>query len=94
MKLAWSRLSFEDRDRIFDYIAQDNPQAAAALDTRIEAQVMRLVLHPEMGRPGRVAGTRELVIAQTAYIAAYRIERDRIRILRILHSAQLWPEGF
>lgn len=94
MRLSWSRLAFEDRTRIFDYIAQDNPAAALALDERIEEQVEGLRQNPELGRSGRVRGTRELVIAQTAYIAVYRLEADRIRILRILHSAQLWPDGF
>jgi len=47
---------------------------------------------PEMGRPGRVDGTRELVIQRTSYIAAYRITGTTVRILRVLHGAQMWPE--
>jgi toxin ParE1/3/4 len=45
-----------------------------------------------MGRKGRIEGTRELVISRTPYIAAYRIVDENIRILRILHGAQQWPE--
>jgi addiction module RelE/StbE family toxin len=51
-----------------------------------------LVQFPEMGRPGRIEGTRELVISRTPYIAAYRILGETVRILRVLHGAQLWPD--
>jgi toxin ParE1/3/4 len=54
--------------------------------------VRRLLEFPESGRPGRVAGTRELVVPHTPFIAAYVVTGDRIRILRILHSAQVWPD--
>ena len=46
----------------------------------------------ESGRPGRVPGTRELVIPRTPYVAAYALTRDCIRILRVLHGAQMWPD--
>jgi addiction module RelE/StbE family toxin len=54
--------------------------------------VKNLRLFPEMGRPGRIEGTRELVISRTPYIAAYRIAGDTVRILRVLHGAQQWPD--
>ena len=47
---------------------------------------------PEMGHPGRIDGTRELVISNTPYIAAYRIADNSVRILRVLHGAQQWPD--
>ena len=81
----------DDRDRIFDFIEQDDPRAAIAVDERIATQVLLLLKFPEGGRPGRVKGTRELIVRRTPYIAAYRVEKDCVRILRILHSAQLWP---
>src|SRR6266478_9540841 len=62
-----------DRDAIFDYIEADSPQAAIIVDNRIRVQVESLVKFPESGRPGRVEGTRELVIQRTPYIAAYRV---------------------
>jgi plasmid stabilization system protein ParE len=40
-----------------------------------------------------VAGTRELVIARTPYIAAYQVQSDRVFILRVLHAAQAWPKA-
>jgi plasmid stabilization system protein ParE len=47
---------------------------------------------PDSGRAGRVAGTRELVIAGTLYIAAYRVGAGTIRILCVLHGARIWPD--
>lgn len=93
MRLEWSPHALEDRDRIFDYIEQNSPQAAADVDQRIREQVASLVKFPESGRPGRVEGTRELAINRTPYIAPYRIRGATVRILRVLHGAQLWPEG-
>lgn len=93
MRLEWSTFSLEDRDRIFDYLMQENPLAAVAVDTRISEQVGILMEYPEAGRPGRIEGTRELVINRTPCIAAYRLMGDTVRVLRILHGAQLWPES-
>ncbi len=92
MRLEWSHSAQADRDAIFDYIEADNPQAAITVDEHIQLQVEGLVRFPESGRPGRVEGTRELVIDRTPYIAAYRVDRGAIRILRVLHGAQRWPD--
>ncbi|WP_211098750.1 type II toxin-antitoxin system RelE/ParE family toxin [Nitrospirillum viridazoti] len=62
------------------------------MDDRIHAAVQGLKAFPEKGRPGRVPPTRELVIPDTPYIAAYHVEKGVILILRVLHTAQLWPE--
>jgi addiction module RelE/StbE family toxin len=91
MRVEWSILAIEDREAIFDYIEQDNPGAAAAVDDRIEQQVEALEQFPEMGRPGRVQNTRELIIQRTPYIAVYSIEGEKVRILRVLHGARQWP---
>ncbi|USX11029.1 type II toxin-antitoxin system RelE/ParE family toxin [Paraburkholderia fungorum] len=92
MRLEWSAFAIEDRDAIFDYIEEDRPRAAVVVDDRIRTQVRQLLQFPETGRPGRIEGTRELVISRTPYIAAYRITGDTVRILRVLHGAQLWPD--
>ncbi|CAN7689197.1 type II toxin-antitoxin system RelE/ParE family toxin [Phyllobacterium sp. LjRoot231] len=92
MKLEWSAFALADRDEIFDYIEQDSPHMAVIVDDRISSQIRRLTQFPESGRRGRIDGTRELVIHQTPYIAAYRISGNTVRILRLLHSAQQWPD--
>ena len=57
----------------------------------IDFSVGQLADHPRLGRPGRVRGTRELVVAGTPYVIAYRIEADAVVILRLLHGKQKWP---
>lgn len=92
MKLTWSAFALSDRDAIFIYIEEDNPSAAVVVDERIATAIRRLVEFPASGRIGRVAGTRELVIGGTPYVAAYALTGTTIRILRILHGAQEWPD--
>jgi toxin ParE1/3/4 len=92
MKLEWSIFAQTDREEIFDYIAADSPRAAVTVDKRIQSQVETLARFPRRGRPGRVEGTRELVVLRTPYIVAYRIIGDTVRILRVLHGARRWPE--
>lgn len=92
MRLEWSIFAMDDRNAIFDYIEADSPQAAVTVDDRIEEQVEWLLQFPQMGRSGRIEGTRELVIQHTPYIVAYRAMGKIIRVLRVLHGAQRWPE--
>ncbi|UPA26750.1 type II toxin-antitoxin system RelE/ParE family toxin [Shinella oryzae] len=93
MKLTWSAFALSDRDAIFTYIEADNPAAAVLIDERIAAGARRLLDFPASGRVGRIAGTRELVISGTPYIAAYTAAETTVRILRVLHGAQEWPEN-
>jgi toxin ParE1/3/4 len=82
VKLVWSAFALSDRDEIYDYIESESPRSAAMMDERIT------------GRVGRVKGTRECVIPRSPYIAAYTVTGEIIRILRVLHGAQLWPDEF
>lgn len=92
MRLVWSAFALADREGIFTYIETDSTRAAVVVDEKITASTRRLLAFPESGRPGRVAGTRELIIAGTPYIAAYAVTESTVRILRVLHGAQIWPE--
>jgi toxin ParE1/3/4 len=91
LKLELSAWAQADRDAIFDYIEADNPRAAVTADRRISDRVKLLGRLPRSGRPGRVEGTRELVITRTPYIVTYRIVGATVRILRVLHSSRRWP---
>ncbi len=73
-----------------DYIAQDNPIAAAELDDQFEAAAELACQHPEFHRAGRVVGTREIVV-HPHYIMIYQLEHKTLTILRVLHTAQRWP---
>lgn len=90
MDLSWTLEAIRDREAIYDYIEVDNPTAALALDELIEEKAGRLVDHPDLGRPGRVSDTRELVAHQN-YVLVYDVMGDMVRILRVLHVARQWP---
>ena len=92
MRLEWSAFALEDRVAIFNYIEAESLRAAIDVDEQISKQLTLLIEHPKRGREGRVAGTRELVIAHTPYLAAYLIRGETIQILRLLHHAQHWPD--
>ncbi|MFZ0686965.1 MAG: type II toxin-antitoxin system RelE/ParE family toxin [Terriglobales bacterium] len=74
-----------------EYIAQDNPAAAARIVVAIENAVENLKRFPALGRPGRVSGTRELVVSGTPYIIPYRVRGDTIELLLVLHASRRWP---
>jgi toxin ParE1/3/4 len=79
---------------IVGYIAEDNPDAAYRMHDEIEQQAEDLARMPEIGRLGRIRGTREWAIAGTPYILPYRVQEQRILILRVLHGARRWPRHF
>ena len=91
MSIRWLPQAQRNRLEQLEYIAQDNPLAAINQDEEIERQINMLLAHPQMGRPGRVAGTRELVISSTPFVVIYRLQEQGIEVLRLLHSAQQWP---
>ena len=91
MKVEWLPVAERDRESQLAYIADRNPWAAIDMGDAIEAAVSRLADFPRSGRPGRVKATRELVVSGTPYIIAYRVEQERVLILRLLHGAQRWP---
>ena len=94
MRVRWLRRALRNLDDNAEYIARDNPDAAARIVERIATSVERLTTHPASGRPGRVPGTRELVIAGTPYIVPYRVRGATVEILRVLPAARKWPESF
>lgn len=90
MRIRWLARAVEDLAHLHAYIAQDNPEAAASETEKVVEAVKRLEDYPASGRPGRVPGTRELVISR--YIVAYRVKEQVIQILRVLHAARKWPD--
>ena len=93
MRLRWTRLADADLESIEQYIGQDSPAAAVRVVLELIEQTETLLpRHPAIGRPGRVLGTRELVIGHLPYIIAYRIRDKDVEILRVLHTSRAWPE--
>jgi addiction module RelE/StbE family toxin len=92
LRLRWTRLAERDLDEIAAYIGQDSPAAAARVVLELIDQAETLLSrHTALGRPGRVLGTRELVIRGLPYILPYRLRDDAIQILRVLHTSRRWP---
>jgi toxin ParE1/3/4 len=93
--IEWTEQAGSQLDQVHEYIALSNSEAVAdRIVMRIVSRVEQLASFPLSGRRGRVPNTRELVIANTPFIAVYTIEKDRIVILAIYHGAQRWPESF
>lgn len=90
MNLIWSPQSIEDRKQIYAFIAEDNPRAADELDELFTYQAKQLPAFPEMGKPGRVAATRELVVHKH-YILVYACTGNTVAILTVLHTARQYP---
>ena len=92
MRVEWTKKALSNLDNAVEYIATDNPTAARKVAQKIWNTTQLLTKQPGLGRPGRVSGTRELVIAGLPYILPY-VENDGIIvILRILHTSMKWPE--
>jgi len=92
VKIRWTGPAIGDLTTLRRYIAEHNPSAATRMAARIKKATSRLAEHPMIGRPGRVPGTRELVIRP--YIAAYKVDGQEVAILRVIHHARVWPAQF
>jgi len=91
MKVRWSPEAATDLTSITQYIRRENAAAALRVARIIYRSAAELDKFPLRGRPGRVNGTRELVISPLPYIVVYRISENFIEIAKVLHGAQRWP---
>jgi toxin ParE1/3/4 len=91
MKVVWSRRAIRDLVYLREYIEKDSEQNAAVVARRILKAVDLDQTAPEMGRPGRILGTRELVVSGTPYVIPYRVRRGRLELIAIFHGRQKWP---
>jgi toxin ParE1/3/4 len=94
VRLKWTRAASRHLDLAEEYIGRDNPDAANDKVFEIIQEVGMLTDHPGLGRPGRVEGTRELVIARSPYVVPYVHQGDTVTVLRVLHGARKWPDRF
>lgn len=92
MNIVWSPNAIGHLADLRAYIARDNPNAAARTAAILLAAVDRLRELPNLGRPGRVSGTRELVVPGTRYVIAYRIRGERLEIIAVFHGRQQWSK--
>jgi addiction module RelE/StbE family toxin len=90
VKLFWTLEARQDRRDTREHIAKENPTAALALDAMFTQKARNLLTHPALGRPGRMAGTRELIVHRN-YFLVYDVSEQAVRILRVLHARRQWP---
>lgn len=92
MRVRWLRKALENLDAEASYIGKDDPAAARLVVSRIMTAVSRLSRQPRLGRPGRVPGTRELVVPRTRYLVPYRVRGNVVEILRVFHVSRRLPQ--
>lgn len=94
MQVIWLRTALRNLDEEATYIAHDSPLAASLVVQRVLTAVALLVEQPGLGRPGRLPGTRELLVPKTRYVVPYRVRGRLVEVLRVFHSsrrpAQRW----
>lgn len=91
MRVKWLRTALANLNTEADYLSRDSPAAASRTVAAIVDAVELLKSYPALGRPGRVPGTRELVVPDTPYIVPYRVRGDAVELLRVFHAARKWP---
>jgi plasmid stabilization system protein ParE len=92
--VVWSARAIGHLADLRTYIAHEHPEAAERIAALLLAAVERLATMPNIGRPGRVARTRELVVPETPYVIPYRVRGERLEIIALFHGRQRWPKRF
>jgi len=92
MRVRWLRKALRNLDDEATYIAADDAAAARLVVNRVLDAVAILAEQPGLGRPGRVPGTRELIVAKTRYIVPYRVRDKTVEILRVFHTSRRLPD--
>jgi toxin ParE1/3/4 len=92
VNIVWSPRAIEHLAHLRAYIARDDPKAANRIASASLEAVERLAELPNLGRPGRVTGTRELVVPGTQYVSPYRVRGDRLEVIAVFHGRQKWPK--
>ena len=91
MKVVWTPAALSGLESAHDYVAEESPGAAASLIKRIDSAVQVLRRHPQIGKQGRVEGTRELIVTGTPFIVVYIIAAGRVEVAALIHGARRWP---
>jgi toxin ParE1/3/4 len=90
--IVWSARAVGHLASLRAYISHDDPAAAAPIANLLVHAVERLAAFPNAGRPGRVPGTRELVVPGARYVVPYRVRGERLEIIGVFHGRQKWPK--
>ncbi|MBK8191308.1 MAG: type II toxin-antitoxin system RelE/ParE family toxin [Vampirovibrionales bacterium] len=90
MKIRWTQGALFNLEQAAAYIAQDNPQAAAAIVTAIWKTVQTLRTFPMMGKPWRLPDVYSVGVARTPYSIRYRLTEEGVEIIRVHHNCRRW----
>lgn len=93
MQIRWTKKALNNLDAAVKYIAKESPTNAQMVAQKIWNSMQLLTTQPGLGRPGRIDGTRELIIGGLPYIVPYLEQEGVIVILRIMHTSMKWPES-
>ncbi|MGD0570426.1 MAG: type II toxin-antitoxin system RelE/ParE family toxin [Candidatus Sulfotelmatobacter sp.] len=93
-RIKWLKNALKNFDEELNYIASDDPAAARLVGRRIAEAVALLATNPAIGRPGRVAGTRELLVPNTRYLIPYRVRNGFVEIMRVFHTSHRPPQNW
>jgi toxin ParE1/3/4 len=88
MRIRWTPAAAVDLQRINDYLKDHHPHYREATIRKVYAAIQSLKEWPQLGRPGREEGTRELLFPPLPYVAVYRVKERSVEVLRIYHGAQ------
>ena len=91
MNVIWSPRAIRHLAAIGKFIEKDSDENAARVAERILRAIALLRTQPQMGRPGRLTGTRELVVPGAPYIVPYRVRHERLELLAVFDSRRQWP---
>jgi toxin ParE1/3/4 len=95
MKVVWTKRAAKHLHAAYEYWRQEtSADAADRMLDRIFSAAELLENHPELGRNGRITGTRELVLHPLPFLLAYRARRSKIEIVALLHGSRKWPTKF
>lgn len=92
MLIYWEEQSLIDREKIFEFLYEFNPSAAEATDNKIEEKVENLLYQPELGVQRDGVSGRLLIIPEISMIVSYNFKGNAVKVLRVLHSKQKFPE--
>lgn len=92
LRVRWTETAADDLQSVHQYLSERSPAHADAVVERILASLDFLEQYPNIGRHGRIEDTRELIIAGTPFIVFYRLDRDQVFILSVIHGSRKWPD--
>jgi toxin ParE1/3/4 len=84
----WLNEATRELDSLYEFVAKSNPKAARRLLRAILAAVDQVSQFPTSGRPGEVSGTREVIVSGTPFRVVYRVQANRVVVLRVFHSSR------